>query len=252
MKVSIITVCFNSAQTIEATFQSVLGQSYGNIEYLVVDGASTDGTQVLIQRYSHFISRWVSEPDGGLYDAMNKGLALATGDVIGILNSDDVYAHANVVEHVVAEMSRTNADCLYGDLEYVAPNDLQRVVRHWRAGRGGAKHFYWGWMPPHPTFFARKEVYQQCGNFDLRFPVASDYEFMLRAMVKMNCKTAYLPEIMVKMRMGGESNKSLRNRKRSYFENFEAWRVNGIRPYFFTIWFKILRKVFQFRWISPL
>jgi glycosyltransferase len=247
MKISIITVCFNSVKTIEETFKSIGNQEYKNIEYIVIDGQSTDGTLELIKANQHLINKWVSEPDSGLYDAMNKGIAMATGDVIGILNSDDQYFDNSVLSSVAKVFSEINPDCLYGDLLYVSANNSAKVIRHWIAGQGKAKSFYYGWMLPHPTLFVTPEIYKRCGVFNTNFPFGAVYEFMLRIMVNTNFSAFYLQKVLIKMRQGGESNKSLSNRKKSYHENIHSWKINGLKPYFFTIWFKILRKLVQFR-----
>jgi glycosyltransferase len=182
---------------------------------------------------------------------MNKGIAMATGDIIGILNSDDVYAASDVLRQVAKAFQDYQPDCLYGDLLYVSSEKPARVIRYWKAGKGLEKDFYFGWMPPHPSFFVTRQVYQTCGLFDTRFPVASDYEFMLRAMVRYHRKAYYLPQVLVHMRQGGESNRNLQSRKKSFLENHKSWRVNNLKPYFFTIWLKILRKVVQFRLHKP-
>lgn len=246
MKISIITVCFNSAVTIAETFESIQRQDYHNIEYIVIDGASTDGTLSIIMQNQNLITKWISEPDKGIYDAMNKGIAMATGDIIGILNSDDVYANSSVISTVADAFIKEKPDCIYGDLLYVKNTNTSKVIRYWKAGKYSIKAFYYGWMLPHPTFFVTKETYKACGLFDTRFAVASDYEFMLRVLVKHKRKATYLPIILVHMRQGGESNKSVENRKKSFLENHESWKVNGLNPYFFTIWLKIGRKLTQY------
>jgi len=247
MTVSIITVCFNSGQTIADTLQSIRDQDYPFIESVVVDGGSTDNTMAIVQRYADVVTTSISEPDKGIYDAMNKGLAMAKGDVIGILNSDDLLADTQSISRVVQAFSHQACDCVYADLVYVDQTDTNKVVRYWKSGKGTAKDFYYGWMPPHPTFYVSRRVLEQCGKYDLRFPVASDYEYMLRLIVKHQLTVSYIPQIvLVKMRMGGYSNHSVNNRKRSFFENHEAWRVNGLKPYFFTVWFKIARKFKQY------
>lgn len=175
MKISIITVVFNNKPHIEACIQSVLGQTYRNIEYIVIDGASTDGTLALIKKYGDRISKWISEADNGIYDALNKGLVLATGDVVGFLHSDDIYAHDGVVGRVVSEMEEHNVDSCYGDLLYVHKDNPEKVIRYWRASPYRPGLFERGWMPPHPTFFARKGVYERFGYFNTDFKIAADY-----------------------------------------------------------------------------
>jgi glycosyltransferase len=246
MKVSIITVCFNSAATLADTFRSIAQQDYPQIEHIVVDGASTDGTVALIKQHETQIARWISEPDKGIYDAMNKGLAMATGDIMGILNSDDMLATPHSISQIVAAFREQPNGCVYGDLVYVKRQNTQQIVRYWKAGKGTSRKFYFGWMPPHPTFYISRTVLEQCGYYDLRFPVAADYEYMLRVMVKHGVPASYVPKVLVKMRLGGHSNQSVNSRKRSYFENHQAWRVNGLKPYFFTVWLKIARKFKQY------
>ncbi|WP_266366607.1 glycosyltransferase family 2 protein [Tellurirhabdus rosea] len=246
MKVSIITVVYNGAATLRDCMQSVLNQTYPNLEYIVVDGNSSDGTQDIVRSYGDAVSCFVSEADKGIYDAMNKGIALATGDVIGILNADDFYSHDRVIENVVKTFQATGCDAAYGDLVYVSQEDTQRVTRYWKAGvyRPGA--FRWGWMPPHPTFFVKRELYEKFGRFTLQFRSAADYELMLRMIHRHGVRVGYVNDVLVKMRTGGVSNRTVNNRVAANREDREAWRLNGLKPYFFTIWLKPLRKIFQF------
>lgn len=246
MKVSVITVVYNNRDTVADAIESVLRQDYPDIEYVLVDGGSTDGTLDVIRGYGDRIAQVVSEPDEGLYDAMNKGVQLASGDVIGILNSDDIYAHSGVMSAVAEAMQREEADCAYGDLVYVAHDNLEQVVRYWRAGSYERRKWRWGWMPPHPTFFARREVYETCGLYDLRLRSAADYEFMLRAMYKYQARPVYVPETLVKMRTGGQSNASLGNRVRAHLEDRRAWKMNGYRAGALRLMLKPLLKVPQF------
>ncbi len=228
MKISVITVSCNSAATIEDTIKSVAGQTCRDVEYIVVDGGSTDGTAEIIKRYEGGISRWVSEKDGGIYDAMNKGIRMATGDVVGILNSDDVYAGSNVLA-LVAEAFKKGGGCCYSDLTYVS-RDLRKVVRYWRSGEYFPRKFRNGWHPPHPSFFVRREMYDRYGVFNPDFKIAADYEIMLRFMERHRMAAAYLPEVTVNMRVGGESGKSLINIIRANAEVRRAWLENGLKP----------------------
>lgn len=246
MKVSIITVVFNGADTIRDCIESVLSQTYPQVEYIVVDGQSTDGTVELVRSFGDRITRFISEPDKGLYDAMNKGIGLATGDVIGILNADDLYKDDQVITDIVQTMQQTNSDAAYGDLVYVDQQNLDRVTRYWRAGKYREGAFLWGWMPPHPTFFVRRWVYEQYGLFTLRFRSAADYELMLRFVHKYKIKISYLARTLIMMRTGGVSNRTLDNRLNANQEDREAWKMNGLRPYFFSLWLKPLLKVKQF------
>ena len=230
MKISVITVTYNSAATIVDTVASVLGQTHPEIEYLIVDGASTDATLEKLEPYRDRLAGLLSEPDQGMYDAMNKGIAQAKGDVVAILNSDDVYAGPQVLEKVAACFQQTGADCVYGDLHYVSP-DLRTVVRNWVSGEYRAGQFTRSWHPPHPSFFVKREIYEQLGGFNLKLRIAADYEFMLRVLQAQERTAAYLPEVLVKMRTGGASNRSLRNIWKANWECYQAWRINGYNPW---------------------
>lgn len=245
MKVTIITASYNSASTIRDTLESVKKQTYHDIEHIVVDGLSKDDTLKIVAEYPH-VARVVSEKDKGIYDAMNKGIAMATGDIIGILNSDDFYTHERIVADIVKMFVEENADLLYADLEYVDKIKTNKVIRLWKSGRYGEKSFLMGWMPPHPTFFVKKCVYEQYGNFNLQLKSAADYEIMLRFMHKHKLKAAYLPEVIVRMRVGGASNRSLQHRIHANREDRMAWELNKLTPYPFTFLFKPMRKVIQF------
>jgi len=203
MKVSIITVCLNSAVTIEDTITSVMVQDYKDIEHIVVDGASTDGTRKILQKYRNRISSCISESDKGIYDAMNKGIRLATGDVIGFLNADDVYAYDKVIWEVLALLTADHLDAVYGDLAYVDHKDASKVVRYWQAGEYRPNAFYYGWVPPHPAFFCRKSVFERYGAFNTKYKTAADFELMLRFIEKHRITLGYIPKILVRMRPGG-------------------------------------------------
>ncbi len=245
MKVSIITATFNSAATVLDTLKSVQSQTWQELEHIVVDGASIDDTLRLLEAGKHR-GPFVSEPDKGIYDAMNKGIQMASGEIVGILNSDDVYANPTIIEKVVQLFEQTGADAVYGDLWYVDAADMQRVKRKWVAGSYSRESFLYGWMPPHPTFFVRKSVYAQYGSFNLDMYTAADYELMLRFLYKYQIPAAYLPEVMVKMRVGGASNQSLKNRLLANKGDRLAWKVNGLKPYWFTVTLKPIRKITQF------
>lgn len=246
MVISIITVVFNGESTIKDTIESVLGQDYPNIEYIIVDGQSTDRTIEIVQSYGIRISRFMSEPDAGLYDAMNKGIELASGDVIGMLNADDVYASPTVISEVARMFVNPNTDAVYGDLLYVDHRDTSLVRRNWKAGLYKPGGFYHGWMPPHPTFFIRREWYSKYGGYRLDLRSAADYELMLRMIHKFHAKPAYLQKVMVRMRVGGISNVSFFNRVMANTMDRKAWRVNQLTPYPHTLLVKPLRKIFQF------
>lgn len=245
MNLSIITITLNRCDTLRDAIESVQSQTVP-AEHIIVDGGSTDGTMALVQSYGKRISRWLSEPDQGIYDAMNKGIQLATGDLIGILNADDFYRHERVLEQVAGVFEKEGVDSIYGDLEYVDPLHTERVVRTWKAGPFEAEDFLLGWMPPHPTFFVKKKVYDQYGLYRPQFFSAGDYEMMIRLLYKHRISTAYLPQVLVRMRTGGVSNRTLWRRLAANAEDREAWRVNGIKAPFYTTILKPLRKVGQF------
>lgn len=256
-KISIITATYNAATTIKDCLDSVHNQTYHPIEHIIIDGGSTDGTAEYIlgfppkadptvadrSQVSDF--KAVSEPDNGLYDAMNKGIHLATADVVGILNADDYYASASVLETVAGVFEDPKIDSCYGDLVYVEPNKINKIVRYWRAGHHSVKDFYWGWMPPHPTFFVRRKIYERYGGFQLNLGTAADYELMLRLLLKHQIKSAYIPKVLVHMRVGGASNISLKNRIAANQMDKMAWNVNGLKPYPWTLHLKPLRKLGQ-------
>lgn len=246
MKVSIITVTYNSQSFLEQTICSVTEQSYANIEYIIVDGGSIDNTLSIIEKYRTRIHKFISEKDKGIYDALNKGIAMATGDIVGILHSDDFYTSKQVIAHVVEKIISEGTDALYADLNYVQQNNTQKIVRKWHSGKYKSGSFIYGWMPPHPTFFVKSEVYQKFGAFDLNFKTSADYELMLRFIHKHQISVSYLNECIVNMRVGGQSNVSVNNRILANIEDRKAWEVNGLTPHFYTLWLKPLRKISQF------
>ena len=247
MKISIVTIAYNAEATIADAARSVMTQvpEGFELEYIVVDGASTDGTLAALEPYRNGITRIISEPDKGLYDAMNKGVRAATGDVVGILNADDAYADERVLARVAAAFAASDADSVYGDLDYVAEDGSGRVVRRWRSGAYRRGAFLGGWMPPHPAFFLRRAVYEQHGLFSLDLRSAADYELMLRMLFKHRISATHVPAVLVKMRTGGVSNASWGNRWRANREDRRAWRMNGLRPMPWTLILKPLRKVLQ-------
>jgi glycosyltransferase involved in cell wall biosynthesis len=246
MKCTIITVSYNAIDTIESTINSVLSQDYNNIEYIIIDGNSSDGTKEIIHRYENRISKWISEKGNGIYDAMNKGIQLATGDIIGILNADDLYSSNDIISKVVNQITQSNADALYGDLKYVLKNDISKTIRFWKSGEYLDGKFLKGWMPPHPTFFVKKNIYNQLGLYRTDMPSAADYELMLRYIHVNKVKLTYLPELITIMREGGVSNKSLLNRWKANRDDLRAWQVNNIKPNAFTLILKPLSKLIQF------
>lgn len=244
--ISIITVIFDNHAYIGNAIESVLSQSHSNIQYIIIDGGSNDGSLDVIKSFGDKISIVVSEPDEGIYDAMNKGLALATGDVIGFLNADDFYAHQQVLQHVANKFETTKCDILYADLDYVSRADKNKIVRKWRSGSFDKNRFLTGWMPPHPTFFARKDVYQKLGGFNKKLNMAADYELMLRFCYFNDLNVAYLPEVIIKMRLGGQSNRSFKNRIKANIQDRNAWVINGVRPKWYTLMLKPISKIKQY------
>ena len=211
MKISIITVCYNSEKTIGDTLRSVFEQKYENIEHIIIDGGSTDRTLAVVATAGAHVAKIVSEPDNGIYDAMNKGIALATGDVVGFINADDFYPGPSVLAVVASAFESSGADCCYGDLCYVKQEDVSKTVRYWRSAPFTLGLFGRGWCPPHPTFFVRREVYTRLGGFDLSFKIAADFELMARYLEAAQITSLYIPQVLVKMRLGGTTNRSLIN-----------------------------------------
>lgn len=243
--VTIITATCNSAETIADTLASVSSQDHPAIEHLIIDGKSKDDTLGVVSRFPH-VARIVSEKDQGIYDAMNKGIRMASGEIIAILNSDDFYASPDIVSTVARKFEETGCDAVYGDLIYVDKDDTGKVIRRWRSGQYTENAFKWGWMPPHPTLFVRRSVYEKYGLFNLDLGTASDYELMLRLIHKYRIRLAYIPEVMVKMRAGGASNDGVLSRIRANKADRKAWQVNSMTPYWFTLYLKPLRKIPQF------
>lgn len=247
LTVSIITVSYNSENTIRETIESIINQDYPSIEYIIIDGNSKDSTMDIIRSYGSKIQRVISEPDKGIYDAMNKGIRLASGDIVGILNSDDYYVDGTIISTVAACFKEAKVDAVYSDLLYINKiKNNEKVVRYWKSGAYKKNKFLFGWMPPHPTFFVKKSVYNSYGDFNLALKSAADYEIMLRFLYKHSISCTYLPKITVKMRTGGISNASLKNRIRANKEDRRAWQINKIRPYFFTLYLKPLLKISQY------
>lgn len=228
MKISVITVAFNAAQTIDAAMRSVLTQTHPDIEYIVIDGGSTDGTQACVARHASRLAHFVSEPDRGIYDAMNKGIGLASGDVIGFINADDFYASEGALAKVADQFRHPGVDGCYGNLCYVKEFDTQSVVRYWRSSEFRPGFFASGWCPPHPTFFVRRKIYERFGRFDLSYRIAADVELMMRFLEVNHVRARYLPEVLVKMRMGGTTNKSLKNIAKQNGEILRALKMHGL------------------------
>jgi len=227
LKISVITVVYNNRATIALALDSVVAQRHRDIELIVVDGNSTDGTIQVLSEYGSKISVLVSERDDGIYDALNKGISLATGDVIGFLHSDDLLADDDALARVAAQFADDSIDAVYGDLVYVRKDDSSQIVRTWTAGSYTPTRLARGWMPPHPTFYARRSVYERLGQFDTSFRIAADYDCMLR-FLKAGIRVAYIPHLQVRMRVGGASNKSLANIIKKSSEDFRALRKNDV------------------------
>lgn len=252
MKISVITITYNSEKTLRDTIESVLGQSYKDIEYIIVDGKSKDSTCDIVREYGDRISQFVSEKDNGLYDALNKGIRMATGDVVGFMHSDDIYASPDSLKLIAEAFVVKNVDSVYGDLVYVDKDDTSKIVRFWRSGKFSRTRALTGWMPPHPTFYMKREVYNLRGGFNTTFKIAADYESILRYLVRFKVSTYYIPIILVRMRVGGESNKSLKNVIRKSMEDLRAMQTNGLIS-FAAIFNKNASKFKQFmppEWIN--
>ena len=245
MKISIITVCYNSASTIERAIKSVLSQDYSNIEYIIIDGGSTDGTVEIINKYKDKITQFVSEKDEGIYDAMNKGIALATGDIVGILNSDDFYADNFILSEIANAFGGGMIDAVYGNVAYFISGKEGKIFRYWKAGEFSQAKIKNGWMPPHPAFFVKKDWYKRYGNFRLDFGTSADYELLLRFMLA-GIKMKYVNKTFVNMQAGGASGKSFLARWRAWQMIRKAWTVNNKRPPLFLIERRILSKFTQF------
>lgn len=246
MKVTVITVCFNSAASIADTLDSVAAQTHPAIEHIVIDGASTDDTVAIVRDRGKHVARMISEADRGIYDAMNKGLGLATGDLVGFLNADDMFAHRDVVASIArAAQQDPAADAIYGDIVYVRPDNLDSVVRYWASGEFSRRRLRLGWMPPHPTFYVRRSRLGEIGKFDTSLRIAADYDFILRTLGRADICTAHVPGVMVRMRTGGVSNRSLAMLWRKSSEDLFALRRSGIGGWP-TLVCKNLRKLPQF------
>ncbi|CAN5601539.1 glycosyltransferase family 2 protein [soil metagenome] len=247
MKISIITITYNSAATVEDTIKTVVSQDYKDLEYLIIDGKSKDTTLQIAEKYKDKISKIVSEKDKGLYDALNKGIRYASGDVIGMLHSDDLYANEKVISKVMQKFNDDpTIEGVYADLVFVNRSDVNKTMRVWESGEYEEGAFLKGWMPPHPTFFVRKEVYEKFGGFNTELKLSADYELMLRLIHKNQIKMAYLNEVIVKMRMGGVSNVSFFVKLKANIEDKLAWKLNGLTPGMMTIVMKPLRKIKQY------
>lgn len=228
MKVSVITATYNSSQTIVDTVRSLEGQTYSDIEYIIVDGASKDNTLQVIEQNCSRVSKIISEPDRGIYDALNKGIQAATGDIIGFLHSDDLLAYPQAIADLVNTMQASQSQAVYADLEYVSKDDISKTVRLWTSGEYQKQNLLNGWMPPHPTFYMRRECYQALGMFDLSFRISADYDSLLRYLWLNSVTMSYLPKVLIKMRVGGASNRSLSNIYKKSCEDIRALKNSQV------------------------
>lgn len=250
LKISVITVCYNSAKTLERALQSVLDQDWPHIEHIVIDGGSMDGTAEILDKFRSSLACVVSEPDAGIYDAMNKGIWRATGDVVCFLNSDDLYADANVLSRVAKYMHQGNLDALFGDVVFFNESEPAQTFRYYRSGYFHPRRLAWGWMPAHPAFFLKKDFYQKLGGFKTQYRIAGDFEFISRAFTTLPIRYKHMPEVLVRMQMGGVSTASgFLGRIRHNKELLMACRENGIRSNLFKLLLRYplkLREFFQF------
>jgi len=228
MKVSIITATYNSASTIKDAVQSLERQTYPDIEYIIIDGNSKDNTLEIIRQYSSRVSVMISEPDKGIYDALNKGIAHATGDIIGFLHSDDLLAYPDAISDIVASFNENKCDAVYADLDYVSKDDLSVVVRKWKSGRFSLNRLKYGWMPPHPSFYMKRQKYIEWGSFNIDYRISADYDSLLRYLWQHQAKVSYLPKVLTIMRVGGASNRSLKNIIKKSNEDITIIKNNGL------------------------
>jgi glycosyltransferase involved in cell wall biosynthesis len=250
IKISIVTATWNCASTVVDCLDSVAEQTYPEREHVVIDGGSRDGTVEVLQARKGQLAVLVSEPDRGIYDALNKGIARATGDVVGFLHADDLYAHPDVLARVAAAFEADPTICaVYGDLQYVRKGNTADVVRHWKSSPFTPTRLAWGWMPPHPTLYVRREWYERIGGLDTHYRIAADYLSILQLFTQPGFKAAYLPEVLVKMRLGGASNRSLKAIVRKSFEDWSALRSTRVGAFGGVgalVW-KNLSKIGQFK-----
>lgn len=247
MKVSIITVVYNNESTISGAIESVLSQQDIDLEYIIIDGASTDNTVRIIKSFRSDINIFISEKDGGIYDAMNKGISASSGDIIGILNSDDLYADSQVINDVLKQFRNdSKLDILYGNLDYVKFKNVNKVIRKWISKSYYPSFFEDGNVPPHPTVFVKRYVYFTMGMFDLSYKLAADYEFMIRALKLHKVKSQHINRLMIKMRLGGATNKSFHNIFNANLEILQAWRKNGWQIPLKLIPLRIIKRISQY------
>lgn len=248
MKITVITATYNSAQTLSDTIESVFRQTHKDIDYIIVDGASKDGTLDIIKQYEPKFEgrlRYVSEPDRGIYDAMNKGIKMAEGEVIGLLNSDDFYTSDDVLEKISAAFEETNVDAVYGDVHYVAQDDLKHCTRYYSSRAFRPRWMRLGFMPAHPSFYCKRSVYQEHGLYNLDYKIAADFEQLLRLLYLHRIRTSYLPFDFVTMRTGGASSSGFRSHKQIMKDHLRALRNNGVPSNFFLLSLRYPYKIFE-------
>ena len=244
MKFSIITVCLNAVNTIEECINSVLNQDYSDIEYIVMDGGSTDGTYETLLKYKDRIHCLCSEKDAGLYDALNKGIQKSKGDVIAILHSDDLFVSKTIISEYANAFKLYQTDGVYADVRYINPN--LKILRTWKSGSYQPNAFLWGWMPPHTGLVIKKQCFKLYGMYRTDLEISADYELMLRFIQVHNISLFYMKRFAVHMRTGGKSNRSLSSRMQAHAQDLKAWRLNDLKPFWFTLMLKRFRKINQF------
>ena len=247
MKISVITATYNAGATLADCLRSVAAQTHPDVEHWVIDGGSTDGSQAIVEAHRDRLAGFVSEPDRGIYDALNKGIRHASGDAIGFLHADDVYGSDDVLAAVAEAFGDPDVDAVYGDLTYVDRDDVSKVIRYWKAGACSKERLARGWMPPHPTFYVRRSAYERYGGFDTRYRIAADYDSIVRLLFVAGLRTAYIPRVLVRMRLGGISNRSLRTITRKSREDLEIMRRHRL-GHVHTLLRKNLSKLGQF-WV---
>ncbi|WP_200980062.1 glycosyltransferase family 2 protein [Echinicola sp. 20G] len=246
MNVSIITVTFNSEETLQGTIDSVQSQDYPNIEYIVIDGKSKDRTVDIIKDNQAVISKWISESDKGLYDAMNKGIQMATGDVVGIINSDDFYHRKDAISSIVKGLKESNAECVFGDVDFVRPKNLNKVIRHYSSKRFAPWKFRLGYMPAHPTFYTYKRNFEKFGYYKTDYRIAADFELLIRFLFKEKLSFKYIPETILRMRTGGTSTASVKSTLIINKENKRALKENGIYGNYLMLTSRYFTKILEF------
>ena len=246
MKISIITVVYNGEAFLADCIKSVVAQDYADIEYIIIDGGSNDRSLKIIEKYKKHISHFISEKDNGMYDALNKGIKMATGEIVGILNADDMLASTDVITAISHCFKTQNPDGVYGNLNYIHPQKTTKIIRKWIAKPFTKRDIILGWMPAHPTFYTKRLLFDTLGNYSLNFDSAADYELMVRFLYKFNVKAIFLDKLLVNMRTGGMSNASLKHRYKALMNDYKALKVNGVPFAIFTLLFKKLSKITQF------